>query len=343
MHRYAAVLALFAASVVLAGAGTSGATAASAAAGARAATARTKPRTRSTHRASTHRASTHRASTHPATTDRARAASAQQLLTAAVAPLVRADNGHVAVAVDDLTSGAQAAYGGAKRFVTASIVKVDILATLLYQLHRTGQPLTPQEQAVAATMIEISDDNSATELYNEVDGAAGISAANRAFGLRQTTVGTGGYWGLTATTVDDQIRLLRQVFTRPSALSPAAQDYIRYLMSHVAADQQWGVPVAAAPGTRFMVKNGWLPNPSLWEINSIGDIERDHQRMLIAVLSDDNAGEYSGISVVEAVARKAAAAAAASGQTSPGLAVTVRRRPSVAYRLMPGEWPFPSG
>jgi beta-lactamase class A len=89
---------------------------------------------------------------------------AQQRLTAAVAPLsvrespvgvrfgmlaaeasgaalIQQDGGDVAVAVavDDLTTGAQASSAGARQFVTASIVKVDILATLLYQLQQAGQ------------------------------------------------------------------------------------------------------------------------------------------------------------------------------------------------------------
>jgi hypothetical protein len=163
-------------------------------------------------------------------------------------------------------------------------------------------------------MIENSDDDSASDLYDEVNGAEGIDDANRVFGLQQTTVGTEGYWGLTTTTADDQIRLLRQVFTRPSMLSSASQDYIKDLMSQVEADQQWGVPAAADPDTQFMVKNGWLPNPTLWEINSIGEIVRDHQRMLVAVLSDDNASESSGIAVVEAVAKATAESMAAAAR-----------------------------
>jgi beta-lactamase class A len=227
-------------------------------------------------------------------------------LTAALAPEIRDDDGHFAVAVDDLTTGSQEAYGGSEEFVTASIVKVDILVTLLYQAQEAGQALTGEDQDLATTMIENSDNDSASDLYDDVGGAGAIDEANRVCGLSQTTVGTGGYWGLTTTTVDDQIRLLRVVLTRPSPLSPASQDYIQSLMSQVEADQQWGVTAAADPGTRFMVKNGWLPNPFLWEINSIGEVTHNGQHMLIAVLSDDNASEDSGISLVEDVATTAA-------------------------------------
>ena len=238
--------------------------------------------------------------------------SAQPDLTAALASEIRDDGGHFAVAVDDLTTGSQLAYGGTEEFVTASIVKVDILVTLLYQAQETGQALTGEDQDLATTMIEDSDNDSASDLYDDVGGAEAIDDANRVCGLSETTVGTDGYWGLTNTTVDDQIRLLRVVFTSPSQLSSASQDYIQSLMSQVEAGQQWGVTAAADPGTRFMVKNGWLPNPSLWEINSIGEVTSDGQRMLIAVLSDDNASEDSGISLVEDVARSAASAMTSS-------------------------------
>jgi hypothetical protein len=48
----------------------------------------------------------------------ARQLTAQQRLTAAVGPLIKADGGHLAVAVDDLTSGTEAVYGTSE-FVTA--------------------------------------------------------------------------------------------------------------------------------------------------------------------------------------------------------------------------------
>jgi hypothetical protein len=296
-RHYSAIAIVLAVFAALAGAGCASTTVARSSAGTRPAKVRTKlqarPRNLHTH-----------PRPHPA--KRNPTAFAQQALTAAVTPLIQEDGGHVAVAVDDLTTGAHAACGGAEEFVTASIVKVDILATLLYQEQQDGQALSPEEQGLTTTMIENSNNKSATNLYGKDNGPEGIDNANSVFGLHQTTIGADGYWGLTTTTVDDQIRLLRQVFASPSALSSASREYIRDLMSRVETDQQWGVPAAADPGTPFMVKNGWLPSSSLWDINSIGEITHDHQHMLIAVLSDDNASENSGIALVEEVAKKAA-------------------------------------
>jgi beta-lactamase class A len=95
---------------------------------------------------------------------------AQQRLTAAVAPLIQADGGQVAVAVDDLTTSIEAAYHGTSEFATASIVKVDILATLLYELQRSGQTMTDEDQDLATTMIENSDNDAASALYADIGG-----------------------------------------------------------------------------------------------------------------------------------------------------------------------------
>jgi beta-lactamase class A len=236
----------------------------------------------------------------------------EHAFTAALRPLIRRDGNHAAVAVENLATGAEASYEGTREFVTASIVKVDILATLLYQLQKDRRRLSPSQRSLATRMIENSDNGCASDLYDEVGGPDDIDEANHVFRLRHTTAGTGGLWGLTTTTASDQLQLLRVVFARHSVLTAASRDYIHGLMGHVETDQRWGVPAAASKGTRFMVKNGWLPSPDtgLWEINSIGEVTRDRQRMLIAVLSDDNVSDASGIAMVEEIARKAARALA---------------------------------
>lgn len=241
---------------------------------------------------------------------------AQKNLAAAVAGVIGSDDGHAAVAVDNLSTDALSFYDGANggsEFNTASIMKVDILAVFLYRLQNAGQRLSAAQEQLATTMIENSNNNSATTLFNEDGGATGISAANQAFGLDKTTVGPGGQWGLTKTTATDQVKILQQVFTSGSLLSAASRDYIQDLMSEVEADQRWGIPAAADPGSTYMVKNGWLSYPTLWSVNSIGEITHDGQKLLIAVLSDDNQSEDGGIDLVQQIAASAAGAATATG------------------------------
>lgn len=235
--------------------------------------------------------------------------SAQRMLTEAAGPLIAAHGGHASVAVEDLTTGAYASYGGATTYDTASIVKVDILATLLYQAQGGDDgSLGDEDRELATAMITESDNDAASALFDEIGGAAGLDTANHVFGLRDTTADADDRWGLTRTSAADQVRLLRQVFTSSSVLTARSRDYIQDLMRRVDQAQRWGVPAAGDPGTTSGVKNGWLPNPGLWVINSIGQVTRDGHILLIAVLSDDNATESGGISLVENLARKSAAA-----------------------------------
>ncbi|WP_084699895.1 serine hydrolase [Streptacidiphilus anmyonensis] len=215
---------------------------------------------------------------------------------------------HAAVAVLDPTSGQTLVRGEAAHpFVTASIAKVDILASLLLERQDTGASgLTSAQRALATRMIEASDNACATQLFRQAGGGPGLSRANRRFGLTHTHVHD-PRWGLTTTTASDQLRLLQQVFTTRSALDASSRAYVQRLMGQVEADQNWGVS-AAADG-HFALKNGWLPrNDGSWTINSIGGVMRHGRLLLVAVLSDRDASESAGITLTQALAKAAAAA-----------------------------------
>jgi beta-lactamase class A len=238
------------------------------------------------------------------------------LVAAAVGPLVEADNDNAGVAVDDLTTGQWGSCEGNQEFITASIVKADILATLLYQAQRDHGSLSAEQRSLATLMIEDSDNNAATSLWNDAGGEAGVDAANKDFGLRDTTAGYGQKWGITTTSPNDQIRLLRLIFTTPSKLSAASQEYIQTLMRHVTSEQAWGVPATADAGTASAVKNGWLPAPKLWAVNSIGYVTHNGHHLLIAVMSHYNYSYGGGIYLVEEIAGKAASAITSWGNAS---------------------------
>ncbi|MFE2569482.1 serine hydrolase [Streptomyces mirabilis] len=214
----------------------------------------------------------------------------------------------VSVAVFDLDSGEGAAYGEGG-FDTASIVKVDILATLLLQAQDADRHLTEAEKTYATAMITNSDNTSASALWDIIGQADGLDAANKRFGLTGTSGGDDALWGLTQTTAADQLTLLQQVFGDDSELSEASRTYLQGLMGEIAADQRWGVS-AAADGTQWALKNGWLARSStgLWDINSIGRVTVDGDEYLVATLSNGNTTKAKGISVVEAAAKAAVAA-----------------------------------
>ncbi|MFC8661183.1 serine hydrolase [Streptomyces sp. NPDC057199] len=231
------------------------------------------------------------------------------LLAEAVEAVAVEDGAAVSVAVLDVSSGESAVYGDGA-FDTASIVKVDILASLLLKAQDAGRGLTAQEKTYAAAMIRNSDNASATALWTAIGQAEGLRAANERFGLLDTEGGDGALWGLTQTTAADQLTLLGQVFGDESELSEGSRAYLVGLMGEVAVGQDWGVSAAGAGAgaSEIALKNGWLPRSAtgLWDINSVGRVGvGDGREYLVAVLSDGNSTKEKGISVVEAVAKAA--------------------------------------
>lgn len=221
----------------------------------------------------------------------------------------------VTAAVLDLdgTGRTPAVYGDDAPYDTASIIKVDILASVLLQVQDSGKALTAKERAQAEAMIEHSDNAAANSLWRRIGLAPGLKAANKRLGLTATQGGPDVRWGLTRTTASDQIRLLRAVFdTGPApkagsapALGDTSRGYIRTLMSRIADEQSWGV--SAAAGSEWALKNGWLQRNTtgLWDVNSVGRITTGGHHYLVAVLSDGNTSMKNGVALVERAARAA--------------------------------------
>lgn len=227
-----------------------------------------------------------------------------------------ADGARVSVAVLDLGSGESVAHGDGV-FVTASVVKVDILAALLLTARDAGRVLTGAERSCAAAMIVRSDNDAASALWEGIGRAAGLDAANARFGLTETVGGDGTLWGLTRTTAADRLALLRQVFGRDSELGGAARAYVGELMAGVVPEQAWGVPSVADGGTAWAVKNGWLPRDAtgLWVVNSVGLVTAGGRVCLVSALSDGNATKERGVARVEDAVRTAVAALECGART----------------------------
>jgi len=212
-------------------------------------------------------------------------------------------DGHLAVAVADRW-GTAAVTAGVRRFETASIVKVNILAALLLRQKPPGRALGSDTRRLAEAMIESSDNDAAEALWQKIDRSRGLTAANRTLGLRETRPHT--HWGITTTTSADQLRLLTALTSPASPLTPQDRTLILGLMEKVIPEQRWGVPAAREPGNPpVYVKNGWDTSDAdggRWIVNSIGRIVETRHDWLIAVLSDHHKSREAGVRVVEKAA-----------------------------------------
>jgi Beta-lactamase enzyme family len=219
-------------------------------------------------------------------------------------------SGTVLAAVYDEHTGQTWTLGQETPQDEASIVKVDILETLLAQHNASGATLSARQTALARRMIEDSDNDAATTLWGEVGGATGIRSYNASAGLTHTRpsscVACPGFpwpgWGLSTTTPDDQLTLLRQLLQANQQLSDAQRAFALGLMEHVTPSQRWGVTGGVPLAATVAVKNGWLPLTSAdddWQINSIGWISGRGRDYLIAVLTSGDPGEQYGIDTID--------------------------------------------
>ena len=224
----------------------------------------------------------------------------------------RADT--VLAAVYDLGTGRTWHFGHGQPQAEASIVKVDILETLLAEHDQDdGTGLSASDRSLAGQMIQDSDNDAATSLWSEVGGPGRIRSFDARAGLTHTVpsscVVCPGFawpgWGLTTTTPDDQIALLKQLVTPSSLLTRAERDYALSLMEDVTPSQRWGISGGVPAQVTVALKNGWLPllgTGSDWQVNSVGWVSGGGRNYLIAVLTTGNPTDQYGIDTIGALA-----------------------------------------
>ncbi len=206
----------------------------------------------------------------------------------------------------DLSAGQQWTLGQQAPQAEASVVKLEILEAVLHQRTAQRVVLSLTEQELTPPMIEQSDNQAATTLWGDVGGAAGMRAFDHQVGLAHTSPSnclqcpgsSWPGWGLTATTPQDQIALLRQLVQPSSVLDRNDQKYALHLLENVTPSQRWGVSAGVPAGVTVALKNGWLPlgaGNSDWQVNSVGWVSGDGRNYLMAVLSTDNPSEQYGI------------------------------------------------
>jgi hypothetical protein len=207
----------------------------------------------------------------------------------------------VGLAVADTHTGMICELHPGWHFDSASVAKVIILAALLHEVAASRGVLSASQAGLAREMITESDNVAANTLWDEV-GRANLQRFLDLAGMTHTTLGPGILWGLTQATAPDELRLLTLLTSANPVLDRASRGYELRLMSDVIPAQRWGVPAGTGPGVTVHVKNGWLPNPRLWVVNSIGAFTSEDGVYKIVVLSQDNPDMADGVALVQGVA-----------------------------------------
>ncbi|MBB6546286.1 serine hydrolase [Nonomuraea rubra] len=217
--------------------------------------------------------------------------------------------GPVTAMVKELGTGRVFRYHAGERLITASTAKVQILMTLLLRTRWKKLPAAVRRDA--EKMIRYSDNHAADRLWLRIGGAEGFSAAGRRFGLKHTRGVPGSCvdlycWGITRTSVDDQVRLMAALVSERSPLKAGDREQVLRLMGAVIDGQDWGISAAACRGERVALKNGWLRRVSnkLWATISVGLIRDGGRDYAVAVLTEGSPEVGYGIATVEGVAER---------------------------------------
>ncbi|GAA4997486.1 serine hydrolase [Streptomyces krungchingensis] len=227
------------------------------------------------------------------------AAKLQRDITAALA----GRSGTVAVGLYDRTTKTTCSLRSSTAYDSASVVKVTVLATLLWDAKKHNRYLTQREADLAKAMITKSDNNATTSLWNQL-GMTKIKGFLTAAAMTQTKPGTGGYWGLTQITVTDEQKLLKLVTAKNTVLSDNSRAYILKLMGQVISSQRWGTPAGAPSSVAVHVKNGWLSRSTHgWRVHSVGTFNGGGHDYMITVLTHGNSTMNYGVTTIQNVAK----------------------------------------
>jgi beta-lactamase class A len=240
-------------------------------------------------------------------------------MSARIVSALRGRRSVVGFAVDDQAAGFSCEFHQRREFHSASVVKVIILCALLRELQLSHQRMAAAQATLAQEMITESDNDAATALWDDV-GMAGLNSFLTAAAMSRTHLGQDGYWGLTEVNAQDELLLLRLLMTTNPVLDQASRSYALGLMANVIPGQRWGVSADAPADVTVHLKNGWLPDPVLWVINSIGDFTGPGGDYSVAILTRDNPTMPYGVHTVETIARviNRGLAAAARGSGAGG-------------------------
>ncbi|MEU0602976.1 serine hydrolase [Streptomyces sp. NPDC006393] len=211
--------------------------------------------------------------------------------------------GTIAIGLRDRSTNTTCTLRQSSAYDSASVVKVTVLATLLWDAKKHDRYLTDREATLAKAMITKSDNDATSSLWKQL-GLTKVKGFLAAAGMTQTKPGADGYWGLTQITVRDEQKLLGLITARNSVLSDNSRAYILKLMGQVVSSQRWGTPAGAPSSVAVHVKNGWLQRATHgWRVHSVGTFKGAGHDYMITVLTQDNSTMNYGVTTIQGIAR----------------------------------------
>jgi hypothetical protein len=180
---------------------------------------------------------------------------------------------------------------------SASVVKVLFMIALLREPGVRHDDLTASENALLQPMIQRSDNQAATAIFNRVGQPALYDLADDV-GLDHFT--TQPNWGLTTITAGSQARFFSRI---QSYIPKRHRAYAMHLLANIVPSQRWGIPPVAPGHWKLYFKGGWSGRPS-WRVNQVMLLSRPPRSFSLAILTREQPSKAYGEESIQGVAKR---------------------------------------
>ena len=208
---------------------------------------------------------------------------------------------NVDAVVYDVTRQRYYTYHDTDQFITGSSMKVPIMLTFLDMTEREGREPNDQEMNLLTTMIENSNNDSASAFYfHKIGGAAGVASYLQRIGITGLDPNPSA-WGYSLITPLAMVNLLT-LLHEGKILTGHDRDLALSLMENIELDQRVGAGDTAPSGAIVAMKDGWLPGPDgLWAMNTSGIVLVGQETYIISVYTHGQPSLDAGHAIVRHV------------------------------------------
>jgi len=213
---------------------------------------------------------------------------------------------NVSATLYDVTHNTYYTYNTSTQFIVASSMKVPIMLTFLDMVEQQGREPDDNEMSLLTTMIENSNNDSASALFDAVGGADGIAAYMQKIGVNGLSP-DGDSWGFSLTSSQTMVDLLTRLY-QGKVLNATHRSLALNLMENVEPDQQVGIGDTAPAGATVALKDGWVPGPDgQWAMNSSGIVTTDEETYILSVYTQEQQSLDDGQAITRHVCNAVAA------------------------------------
>jgi hypothetical protein len=206
---------------------------------------------------------------------------------------------NVGAVVYDITHQRMYTYNSTSPFITASAIKVPIMVTFLDALEQQEREPTDDEMNLLTSMIENSNNDSASALFVAVGKSAGISSYMQKIGVSGLSPDDDS-WGYSTITPQAMVNLLT-LLHKGKILNSNHRALAFNLMENVESDQRIGVGDTAPHNATVALKDGWVTDEdNLWAMNSSGIVTLGNETYIISVYTQ----EQPTLKIGQDIARK---------------------------------------